>query len=235
MGRTDVLDLAELFDWLARQPQRNGVVVECGGSEVADVLAWRFPTAISLDIGPTRVSRRVPSQLNAQAEALPLAADSVDLLVSAQTLHHFSVPPHLAEARRVLRPGGVFAALRWGALQLPADLEDLYGEFFEAVEPFWEPHREWVISGYPDVDFCGTPIELPPIVVTRNASLAVLEAHLVRWSSTQAALRADVDIPDPPLTGALRRRFATFEMRWPIRGQVYRVDKSDNGPPGSGP
>jgi SAM-dependent methyltransferase len=45
------------------------------------------------------------------AEALPFAAGSVDALLVAQAFHWFEVGPALAEAARVVRPGGGLALL----------------------------------------------------------------------------------------------------------------------------
>lgn len=45
------------------------------------------------------------------AEALPFATGSLDALVVAQAFHWFSVGPALAEAARVVRPGGGLALL----------------------------------------------------------------------------------------------------------------------------
>ncbi|MEP7358143.1 MAG: class I SAM-dependent methyltransferase [Anaerolineales bacterium] len=85
-------------------------------------------------------ARGLPQAALAQGQAgeLPFAAGSLDLLYSVNALHHFPRPRQfIAEARRVLRPGGALAIIamdpragqiRWYLYDyfpetLPADLE----------------------------------------------------------------------------------------------------------------
>jgi SAM-dependent methyltransferase len=57
--------------------------------------------------------RRLPSvrALGGPAEAIPLAGDSVDAVVCAQSLHWFDLSRAVPEIARVLTPGGVLGAL----------------------------------------------------------------------------------------------------------------------------
>ncbi|PFG48839.1 methyltransferase family protein [Amycolatopsis sulphurea] len=58
----------------------------------------------------TRVLPDVPAQLG-RAEDIPLPDGSVDAVFVGQALHWFDLPAAFAEIHRVLRPGGVLAAL----------------------------------------------------------------------------------------------------------------------------
>lgn len=86
-----------------------------------------------------RARRRVPAEvrvLEAGAAALPLPDSSVDL-VHARTAYFFGpgCEPGLAEAQRVLRPGGVIAIVDLDALAAP------YGGWMRADLPRYDPER----------------------------------------------------------------------------------------------
>ena len=62
--------------------------------------------------------------VNGDAEALPFAASSFDVVVNVESSHGYaSVERFLAEVRRVLRPGGflLFADMRWAAVNAAND------------------------------------------------------------------------------------------------------------------
>ncbi|MCT8328280.1 class I SAM-dependent methyltransferase [Albidovulum sediminis] len=216
------LDPPAFFRWLASLPPRRDVCVECGAGagEVTAFLGGTFARAIATDAAPPHsgVPCAVPI-LAARAEHLPFADASADLVVSMQALHHFDVPAHLREARRILRPGGVFAALCWGEIVLPEALRPLYRPAFAALAPFWESERDWVLSGYRGLGFAGQPVPLPTAAMRRRADIAGLNAEISRWSAARAARRAGVAIPLPKAPGLA----APFDLSWPLIGRVFRA------------
>lgn len=79
----------------------------------------------------------------AKAEALPFEDESFDLVTSRIAPHHFdSIPAFLAETRRVLKPGGVFALVD---NVVPAGS---VGDYINAFERFRDPShlRAWYME-----------------------------------------------------------------------------------------
>ena len=111
---------AQFFDWVVDQldPQPGQLVADvgCGPGTYQSRIAARGASIIGLDLseGMLRECRTVATQhdhsialVRADAQALPLATASCDLLLAAQMLYH--VPDRelaLREMRRVLKPGG---------------------------------------------------------------------------------------------------------------------------------
>jgi O-antigen biosynthesis protein len=89
----------------------------CGEGYGTALLARHAASATGIDVSAEAVAaarRRYGAMpnlkyLEGRCEALPVAAASADLLLSFETLEHLESPRALiAEARRVLRPGGLF-------------------------------------------------------------------------------------------------------------------------------
>lgn len=110
----------------------GAVDLGCGNGGVTRRLAALGARVVGLDpseaaLGAARAKGGGPDYRLGSAEATGLAAFSADLVVFSKSLHHVSdVEAALAEARRILKPGGRLAVIE------P-----------EAPDPFW-PVMRWV-------------------------------------------------------------------------------------------
>lgn len=215
----------ELLSWISGLSDRNALCVDCGAGTTgtANFLAKTFDRAVALDVNPVLGScaENVES-LMASANELPFDTDSVDLLISIQAFHHFDREKHLSEALRIIRTGGVFAALCWGEMQVPVPVGRAYAGVFEDIAPYWETARADVLSGYPNLSIKGQPMTLPTTHRSHNVTLDQFEESVATWSALQAAMRADVEISMPKGCD-LEKIDNIFELRWPLIGKVFRV------------
>ncbi|WP_322867446.1 methyltransferase domain-containing protein [Aquicoccus sp. G2-2] len=215
----------QFLSWLSALPLRKGISVECGAgsAEIAQFLASRYDTSCAVDINP------VPLPLNSSVETLiadagdlPFDDASADLVVSMQALHHFDIANHLSEANRILRPGGIFAALCWGEISLPDEIRRAYTPIIDAIAPFWEAERPFVLSGYRGLGFDGISVNRPQSRMTSRCDLDRLEEIMATWSAVQRAVKAGVDLPDPDLDQFGVDEKAGFDVSWPLLGPVFR-------------
>lgn len=96
---------------------------------VVRALSVPAETVIHADLTAERLPGR--AGLVCDDAALPLADDSLDLVVSSMLLHWANDPPAvLAEARRVLRPDGLFLAIALGE----ETLRELRAALYEAED-----------------------------------------------------------------------------------------------------
>jgi ubiquinone/menaquinone biosynthesis C-methylase UbiE len=90
----------------------------CGAGDLSLVLARAGARTTGIDISPAmvdvarrRVARFLPEAnthfLAAAAEELPLADNSIDIIVGRFILHHLDIPRAARECARILRPGGI--------------------------------------------------------------------------------------------------------------------------------
>ncbi|HBZ42514.1 MAG TPA: hypothetical protein DEO85_00295 [Maritimibacter sp.] len=220
----EALSPDQLLHWLALRPAKQEVCIECGAGfgELAASFRPHFKRVLATDIAPpAKKSPYGVKVVKASAEHLPTTDASVDLLISMQALHHFDTEGHLAEAARVLRPGGVFAALCWGEIILPEPILRAFRPTLAALAPHWEDTRASVISGYADLAIAGKPLELPQARMTRQIRLPGLQAEIRRWSAFRRAMAVGAEIPDPVLMGLDFTRL--FPVHWPVVGRAFQV------------
>jgi demethylmenaquinone methyltransferase/2-methoxy-6-polyprenyl-1,4-benzoquinol methylase len=158
--------------------------------------------------------------VEADATALPFADGSFDAAMLVSMLHHVENPPRaLAEARRIVAPGGSVAVMTYAR----EDIEDLW------LMDYFPSTRAWMDASHPRR---GEYLEqLPgariiPIVFTdlADASLAALSAFPanvleLRWRrQTSYFERLENDAPDE-LRAGLARLQADVEAGRPPPGQ----------------
>ena len=108
-------DLAVL-DRLVPAYGQSLIDVGCGGGALARSLAERGATVLGVEPDPVQAerNRKAPESpgvtfVEGRAESLPAGDGSVDGVIFGRSLHHVpqsAMRPALAEARRVLAPGG---------------------------------------------------------------------------------------------------------------------------------
>lgn len=221
-----------LFDWLAAVAPGRGLVWDCAcGSGQASVdLADRFERVAATDASAAQLegAARHPQieyrQAPAEMSGLPDA--SVDLITVAQALHWFDLPAFYAEARRVLRPGGVLAVWSYGVQTVEGDAVDALVQHFyrEVVGPYWPPERVLVEQGYRTLDFPFAEFAPPAFEMTAHWPLSRLLGYFRSWSATGRYIKARGEDPVVGLAEALASLWgdpeAGRQVAWPLALRV---------------
>ncbi len=102
-----------------------------------------------------RTSPAVPV-LSCSAELLPFRAETLDAITVAQAFHWFDAPVALAEAARVLRPGGRLGLL-WNARDRSLPHVDALWSIMDRVEKKapWREHEEWREAAFTETPYFG--------------------------------------------------------------------------------
>jgi ubiquinone/menaquinone biosynthesis C-methylase UbiE len=111
-------DLNSLGELIGHRPEAVALDLGCGGGHVSFRLAPRVKQIIAYDLSAamvdvTRREARTRGLANLEvhqgvAEKLPYPDDSVDIVVSRYSVHHWhDAAAGLREARRVMKPGGL--------------------------------------------------------------------------------------------------------------------------------
>jgi demethylmenaquinone methyltransferase/2-methoxy-6-polyprenyl-1,4-benzoquinol methylase len=135
--------LAPLREALAGAPGRRLADIGGGTGNYSRALRDEGWEPVVVDRQPEMLARAAAKGLEtveADARSLPLPDESVDAAMLVSMLHHVEDPPAaLAEARRILRPGGRLALMAFTR----EDLEEFW------LHDYFPSTRAWMIESHP--------------------------------------------------------------------------------------
>lgn len=159
---------------VAERLAREGIapVIDVGGGRGR--LAELLPGTVVVDLSPAQLADAPGPKLRADALALPIAAGAAGAVAMLWMLYHLDDPvAAVAEARRVLRPGGAFAACTASRRNDP-ELTDGYPPTpFDAEEA---PAVVASVFGDVEVDAWDGPFTVLP---DRDAVLGYCRSHFL--------------------------------------------------------
>jgi SAM-dependent methyltransferase len=158
-----------------------------------------------------------------QAEQSSLPDGSCDLILAAQAAHWFDPARFDAEVQRVLKPGGIVAAIGYGWWYVDPQVDAIIGErLLKRVEPHWLPGNWLLIDGYRDLKPPGEEVRLTPAAIHLAWERRDVEAYVLSWSVVQK-LGSDVTAD---AFAALREIWPDEQKRhvtMPIVSRVHRL------------
>src|SRR5258707_12485091 len=125
----------ELFDYLGSIAPSRQLAWDCGtGSGQAAVgLALVFDRVIATDASEKQIANAQQHEhveyRVSPAEDSGIDSGTVDLIMVAQALHWFVLSRFYAEAQRVLKPDGVFAASAYNLLQIEPVIDKVVNRY----------------------------------------------------------------------------------------------------------
>jgi SAM-dependent methyltransferase len=216
-----------LFDALAALCARRELAWDagCGNGQAAREWATRFDAVFATDPSAAQVAGAIalPKVRYAvePAERCSLPDAAADLVSVAQALHWFDFARFFAEVRRVLRPGGVFAAWSYGLMRIDPAIDAVLHDFEHGtVGPYWPPERRHVDAAYATIDFPFARIDLPPFAMALDWTAEQALAYLGTWSAVQrhdaATGRDAIAALRPALLAAWGDPATVRRVEWPL-------------------
>ena len=216
-----------LFDWLAANSPAHGRALDiaCGNGQASAPLRQHFRQVLACDGSPQQL-RAAPDLAGidcfaANATALPLTDNCLDLIVVAQALHWFATPAFFAEVRRLLRPDGLFCAWCHSLLRLDTKLDSVLDDFYWNTRGgYWPAGRASVDAGYQDIQPPFARIAVPAFAIQLEWDLQQLLGYLGTWSAVQRLEQACGRDPLQELQPRLRQAWGDGQqkrfVRWPL-------------------
>ncbi len=201
-----------------------------GNGQAAAQLAAHFAHVYASDpsveqIGAAKPTARVTFAVEA-AEQCSLADGSVDLVLAAQSLHWFNQPLFAGEVRRVLKPGGVLAAIGYSWFRVDPDVDRVIDDaFLQPLKRLWAEQNRLLWEDYRGIDLPGTELVIPDAAIERLWTCDELLAYLRTWSATQKWLAANEGEGFAGASQKLRSIWAGDERRPVVMPLVVRATR----------
>lgn len=215
---------AALFDWLASICRRHEVAWDCacGSGQASRPLAAHFDLVVGTDASPTQVAAAEATEnlrfVVAASETVPIADGVFDLVTVAQALHWFVGETFFAEVRRVVRPGGVFAAWTYGMPQIVTDrIENVVHGFINGLlGPYWPPEVRMVLDGYASIELPFEELETPAFELELEWDRVRFLGFVRTWSAVGRFVEANGEDPVRRLEDELEGLWGSEEDLLPI-------------------
>lgn len=179
-----------LFQFIAARAPDNQLALDVatGNGQAAIALAEFFEKVVAVDASASQIASAQPNDRVeyrvAPAESTGLPGHSWDVISVAQALHWFDLEGFYAEARRVLKPGGLLAVWAYNELRMAPEVDTIVRRFHdEMVGPYWPPERKIVGRGYRELTFPFEEIETPRFQIEISWS----QEHLLGYLRTRSA------------------------------------------------
>lgn len=181
-----------LFAWLAGTAPTTDLAWDagCGNGQASVALARHFARVFATDPSAAQVASAAPAAnlryAVEPAEQCSLAEGSADLVTVAQAYHWFDHAAFCAQARRVLRPGGVIAVWSYARCGVTAAVDALFDTLHdEVLLADWPAGREHVLDRYRQLPFPFARIDAPDFEMCEHWALPHYLAYLRSWSASQ--------------------------------------------------
>lgn len=224
-----------LFAYLASLVDGHELAWDCGtgNGQAAHGLATHFERVIATDASAEQIRSAIPHERITYrvepAENTTLPSRSADLVLVTQALHWFDFDGFYAEVRRVLKPGGIIAAVSYAGSRVSPEIDPITQRYLhEIIEPYWPPERRYVDEGYRTIAFPFTELSPPTLQMKEWWSLDDFMGYLQTWSAAKRYERAHgtnpVDLIRPELLAAWGDPETKRIVRWPLNMRVGRYE-----------
>lgn len=214
----------ELFRWLGSVASARKSAWDCatGNGQAAVELAKVFDRVIATDASEEQLARaeanaRVEYRV-ASAEQSRLDPQSVDLVTVAQALHWFDLNRFYAEVRRVLKPGGVFAAWAYKLATVEPAIDVVVNRYYSDVVGKYWPAERVLVEKFEELPFAFEEIGVPQFEMVAEWTVERLLGYLRTWSATQRFRAAEKRDPLEEIEGELRAAWGedVRQVIWPL-------------------
>lgn len=161
-----------------------------GNGQAARMLAGHFEQVFASDPSAGQIDHAAPypriTYAVERAERCSLGDGSCDLVLAATALHWFEHQLFFDEAARVLRRGGLLAAIGYDWFYVNSEVDALIGSsLLKPLQPYWAAANWLLIDGYRTLPFPGEEVRVTPSAIHRHWTREQLEAYVRSWSAVQ--------------------------------------------------
>ncbi|WLQ16765.1 class I SAM-dependent methyltransferase [Hahella aquimaris] len=184
-----------LYQWLADACDGHERVWDaaCGNGQAAANLREYFSVVEASDVSAAQIEN-APTYHGVHYSVQPCEQtgypdDYFDAVCVALALHWFDYEKFWPEVKRVLRPGGLFAAWGYSWPHLGMELDGVLEQsLLQVIEPYWAPQNLLLWNEYKEVPFPFEPIRTPRFELIMPWTLDEFFSYLHSWSATRRCM-----------------------------------------------
>ena len=167
----------------------------CGNGQSAITSVEHFSHVNATDVSPNQIAHAFEHPRITYAvcpsEKTPFDAATFDLVCIAQALHWMEYEAFWAEVKRVLKPGGIFAAWGYSWTTINAEIDAVVQIYLlDVIEPYWATQNKLLWNHYRDVPVPFHMLETPTFVMREMWDLRQLITYFHTWSATRRCIDA---------------------------------------------
>ncbi|MDP3847286.1 MAG: class I SAM-dependent methyltransferase [Pseudomonas sp.] len=231
---------APLFAWLAQHSPANLLALDigCGNGQASRPLCEHFAQVLACDGSFAQLAAAEPRAnlqlLVADARQLPIAPDSLDLIIVAQALHWFADAAFFAQVSRLLKPDGLFCAWCYGLLRVNPAVDVIIEQLYHhSLKAYWPSGRSSVDCGYSDIAAPFPRLQLPAFAMQQQWTLSQLLGYLNTWSAVQLCTQQrgnPLEALLPTLSRAWGDPQQSHNVSWPLHFLAGYPSQPDASP-----
>lgn len=216
-----------LFQYLATAAGGTRLAWDCatGNGQAAVRLAERFSAVIATDPSDAMIALAMPHPRVTYAVSRyesGLPDRSANLVTVAQALHWFDLDPFVREVRRVLVPGGMFAAWCYSRCTVSPGVDEIVDLFYRVtLAPFWAGERRLVDDGYRSIVLPLDDASPPPFEILERWTLPEFASYIRTWSAVNALVAARGEAALIAFEEALGATWGEADARRPVLFPVH--------------
>jgi SAM-dependent methyltransferase len=166
-----------------------------GSGQAAVGLAGHFDAVHASDASAAQIAEAEPHPrvhyAIEPAERCALPDGSADLVLAAQAMHWYDLDLFYAEAARVLRPGGILAAIGYSWFFVGEAIDNAVREaLLRPLQPYWAPQNRILWDQYRGIPFPGEECRVGPHALHLSWSLDELLDYVRSWSAARSLVAA---------------------------------------------
>ena len=207
-----------------------------GNGQAAVALADHFEAVFATDPSPEQIAQAVPNERVTYAveaaEEVSLPDGSVDLILSAQSLHWYDLGLFYEQVLRISRPGAILAAIGYAWQYISPEIDAIIEEtLLQRMGSYWAPNNQLLWDNYRSIPFPGTDVRVSVPAIHLDWSLPELLDYVLTWS---AARRLIAEQGSEPIRVARNRLEAVWgdparprHIVMPMQVRVSRIGQPD--------
>ncbi len=184
---------AKLFEALAALAPGRDLAWDCGAGngQAAVALSRHFRAVHASEPSPQQLAEAQPADgvtyVRERAEDVSLPDGCCDLALAAQALHWFDLEVFYAQVRRVLKPGGVLAAIGYDWMYVDPAIDAVVNDrMMPLLDGLWAPQNALLWAGYRSISFPGEEVRLGAFAIYLDWGFDEVSDYISSWSAVRA-------------------------------------------------